>query len=612
MDSSLRIAIAYKTLVWVFAVAVCAVVAPAGEPAPVRFVHQRVNRSDDQGARLPQNTGLPENTGLLDNTGPFADWSNNRRRVRYGRDFDHVNNNNDGNSGRPLYHYSLTPAPGITAPWDSPPTVGDPSIEFLPQPPEAAADTRFERLPPVFESESGGPLPAVEPLPDLADELYLHGGSYLYCPEGDRLGWPGPGEAHYEYLRLPESWQKPLPLTAFAEFLGADAVKQYPLLKWFGPCGDAWEPRFVGHGDYQVFAFAFEANQQRSDAVGHQLRVDLDLRLTGTERFHVQFRPLGRGGSGGSYYQFNDPSGYIDNSTGEPDRYWFEGELYSIFSSYFDPFAVRDYHIVAGKFPLFLHNFLLINDEILGAVVSKNTIYGGSLSNLNVQVITGFNDVDTYPNEQTRIYGLHATADCRRMLFEGTYLYGAAENDSSRDAHYLGFSGTRLIGPWTTAVRALFKIGDEGGEGSGQLFVVENNFTRVWDSKPCGVEYGVFYANVFGATEGWNSLGGSNFNRLRSAFEVNPLVAISAGRAVTDDVWGVSTGVQLFRHHEDESIIPEVAFQSPAGEPVWGVGVRYLRKTSRRTFFELLGVANFSDDAAYRREGVFAAETIVF
>jgi hypothetical protein len=162
------------------------------------------------------------------------------------------------------------------------------------------------------------------------------------------------------------------------------------------------------------------------------------------------------------------------------------------------------------------------------------------------------------------------------------------------------------------ALRTLFKIGDKGGDGSGQLFVLENNFTRVWDSKPCGVEYGVFYANVFGATEGWNSLGGSNFNRLRSAFEVNPLVVISSGRVLMNDIWGASAGVQLFRHHEDESIIPEVAFQSPEGEPVWGLGLRYLRKTGRRTFFEALGVANVSDDLAFRREGVFLSETIVF
>ena len=209
------------------------------------------------------------------------------------------------------------------------------------------------------------------------------------------------------------------------------------------------------------------------------------------------------------------------------------------------------------------------------------------------------------PAQQTRIVGVHATADYRRVLFEGSYIYAAGETDSSRDVHYTAISGTKLFGPWTTALRALFKIGDSGGTGSGQLFVAENNFTRVWECAPCGIEYGVYYANLFGATRGWNSLGGSNFNRLRSAFEVNPLVVISSGLAAGSEIWGAACGVQLFRHHEDESFVPEVAYQSVDGRSVAGIGLRYLRKTGCRSFLEVLGVANFSSHSQLRREGVF-------
>lgn len=483
----------------------------------------------------------------------------------------------------------------------------DVPVEILAVPPDPVGET--ERLDP---SPSGTELPSHEMLPPLAEELWTHGGSYLYCPEGDRLGWPCNGPSHDELLRLPEGWQKPLPLTAFAEFLGADPVKQYPMLKWFGPGATSWEPRLVGYGGYQVFGFGFEANRQRRDAVGHQLRIELDLRLTGTERFHVQFRPLGRGNSGGSFYQFNDPSGYVDHSTGEPQRYWIEGELFSILSGVLDSFAVRDVHFLGGKFPYALHNTLLINDEIIGLVVSKNTIYFSKLSNLNVQLIAGFNDVDTYSDEQTHLYGVHATADIRRLLLEFSYLHAFAETDSGRDADFLAFSGTKMIGACTIAARSFFKFGDERGTGDGQLLVLESNRRRVWESHPCGVEHGVFYANFFGATKGWNSLGGSNFNRLRSSFEVNPLTAISIGNTVTDDIWGASGGVQLFRHHDDESIVPEVAFQSVAGEPVWGIGLRYLKKLGPRTFFEALGVKNFSGQPALRREGLFLASTVLF
>jgi len=478
--------------------------------------------------------------------------------------------------------YTMSPVPGLPG-----------SLATLPEPLEEVS-------------------PDDEPLPPLEEELWMHGGSYLYAPEGDRLAWPGHDEhAHYQLLRLPECWQEPRPLTFFADFLGADPIRQYPRLHWPGCEGYAWEPRFVGYGSYEVLGLAFEENNRRQDGLGHQLLVDLDLRLTGTERFHVQFRPLGRGNTGGSFLQLNDPVTYIDNSTAEPDRYWFEGELHSMFSTFLDPFAVRDVHVVAGRFPFVLHNALLMNDDILGLVVNKNTIYFGNLSNLNVQVFYGAKDVDTFRDADARTVGVHASADYKRVLIESTYAFVAHEADSSRDQHFAALSVTRLTGALTTAGRAMFKWGDAGGTGSGQLFVLETNLTRVFSDNFAGVEYGVYYCNAFVATEGWNPISGGNFDRLRSAFEVNPLINISTRGALADTA-GVALGVQLFRHHEDESIIPEIAFDVPGGEPVLGFGLRYLIKTGPRSFAQVLGVVNFSDDPRFDREGVFVSETILF
>lgn len=467
--------------------------------------------------------------------------------------------------------------------------------------------SRFPPLPPdPYAGEQ-------TPLPSLDEELWLHGGAHLYEPEGDRRNWPDDDQLRvpYELLRLPETFQEPLPLTAFTDFLGADPIRTYPRLHWPGANGYAWEPQFVGYGSYQMFGFALEQNNRRQDVVGHQLLIDLDLRLTGTERFHVQYRPLGRRRTGGSYYQFSDPSGYVDNSTIEPDRYWFEGELHSMLGSFVDPFAALDYHVVAGRFPFALHNSLLMNDDIIGVVVNKNTIYAGPLSNLNVQVFYGANDVDAFTNADAQLYGVHATFDYRRAFFEATYAFVRHDFDASRDEHFTAFSGTQFFGPLSVAGRAMFKFGDEGGRGAGQLFVVESNYTRIFHENWAGVESAVCYGNAFVATSGWNSLAGGNFNRLRTSFEVNPLVQIAAGNT-TGQNWGAAVGVQLFRHHDDESLIPEFAFQAPDNVPVWGVGLRYQRKTGPRSFFEALGVWNESSDSRFARQGVFVSETILF
>lgn len=451
-----------------------------------------------------------------------------------------------------------------------------------------------------------------EPLPPLEEELWWHGGSYLYEAEGDRLNWPDTcdesSEAHPTFLRLPENWQKPRPLTHFQEFLGADPIHPRPGLQWFGKDGFQWEPRFVGYGSYEIFGIAVEDGGLRTDGIGHQALVDLDLRLTGTERFHMQFRPLGEKNSGGSFYQFNDPAGYRDNSTGVPDRWWFEGEVFSIFGGLFeDEFTPRDYHVVIGKFPFALHNSLLMNDDIVGIAVNKNTLLIAPLSNLNVQVFYGLDDVDGFLGANLDVAGVHLTADYRHALLEATYVSAHNSGRDDLDAHYAAFSATQFFGPMTLAGRVLTKWDDSGSRGDGQLYVLESNLHRVMPhSFQCatGIEHAVFYLNAFLATSGWNPISGGNFDRLRSTFEVNPLVQIARGVRV-DDTAGVSLGVQLFRHHDDESIIPEVVWEESDGEAIYGGGVRYLRKIGPRTYIQLQGVRTFSDDDALEREGVF-------
>lgn len=376
-----------------------------------------------------------------------------------------------------------------------------------------------------------------------------------------------------------------------------------------------WEPRLVAYGGYQLFAQALEVGDDRQDLIGHQLLIDVDFKATSTERIHLQFRPIGERNTGGSYYQFNDPVGYVDNSTAIPERWWFEGEIASMFGGYVDdPFVPRDYVITAGKFPYVLHNGLLLNDDITGVILSKNNIYLGQLSNLNLQFFTAFDDVDAYEENTGNLYGVHATADYRRVLAEFTYAWVEHPFDSQRSAHYMAASATILSGPRTLAARIFGKFGDSSGRGSGGLFVLESNWTRTWHHGLCGLgvfDKGVYYANAFAATRGWNSISGGNFDRLRTAFAVNPLIGVSAS-ADPDDTAGVALGVQMFGHHEDYFLVPEIAFETPQGDATFGFGLDFQIKTGKRSFFDARGIITTSDNQDFRRRGVFLSETILF
>jgi hypothetical protein len=487
-------------------------------------------------------------------------------------------------------------------------------------------DREFQDLPEPAPIQSNPPHGAPrqfesdfddEDLPPLEEELRRHGGAHLYAEEGDGFR-EGAAEFndHVQVLRLPQWWEKPEPpLTGFADFEGADEIRDYPGSQWFGSEGFQWEPRVVGYGSYEVFGLALEQGGQRQDGIGHQLIVDFDMRLTGTERAHVQFRPFGRENTGGSFFQINDRSHYDDNSTGIPDRWWIEGEFYSLFGGVIDDqFTPLDYHITVGKVPYRLHNSLLVNDEMTGVILTKNTLIVPPLSNLNVQGFYFFDDVNTATPKSTELVGLHAQADWRHVFIEGTLAYVSHASDNRHDARYGAASVTKFFGPLSLAGRALFKGGDEAGRGDGALYVIESNFTRtVPHELQCktGIDYAVFYANVFSATSGWNSISGANLNRLRSTFAVDPLVRIARGENPSD-THGVSVGVQLFRDHEDESFMPEFAYEEPQGEPVWGFGLRWQKKLGPQIYIDALGVMTWSDNEALDREGVFVSTFLVF
>jgi hypothetical protein len=64
--------------------------------------------------------------------------------------------------------------------------------------------------------------------------------------------------------------------------------------------------------------------------------------------------------------------------------------------------------------------------------------------------------------------------------------------------------------------------------------------------------------------------------------------------------------------NQDESIIPEFAYENRSSANVWGVGVRYRRKVMSRMFIEVNGVRNWSPNPAFERKGVFLSSTVIF
>jgi hypothetical protein len=264
-----------------------------------------------------------------------------------------------------------------------------------------------------------------------------------------------------------------------------------------------------------------------------------------------------------------------------------------------------------------MQNFLLFNDDVTGLIVGKNTLVIPPFSNIHLQTFYLIDDVDAFESRYPSVVGGQVTADYRLAFLEANYLHlfnDAAPGGDGRDTDYFALSGTQFFGPLTLAGRAMFKTGGPADPGDGQLYVIESSFTRrppQWVHERCGIELAVSYLNLFHATSGWQPAAGGNFDRLRNVFALNPLLQIAAGRPPTNTT-GAALGVQLFRQHEDESIIPEIAVEETDSSTVWGVGLQYERKLSQWTYLNLRGVKTWSGDERFVREGVFASTFFLF
>jgi len=476
-------------------------------------------------------------------------------------------------------------------------------------------------VPPAPEAESsapdpGGPTETIY-LPPLEQELQQHGGSYLYEPldVADRAQRKA-CDQHYPLLRVPECFQEPQPPVSLPnDYLAPGFVQWSPDLHGLGDDPYMWEPRFVLHGGYQLFGAYFDQGGTERNGIGQQLFVDLDYRLTGTERFHVQFRPLGQQNTGGSFWQLNSPQQYFDNSTAAPQRWWFEGELQSLFGPWGgDETRQLDVNFTAGRFLYRLHNGLLMNNEMVGVVVAKNNIINTPLSDLNVQLFYAPDQVQSFP-ASADLYGVHLTADYRHAFLEATWAFLDRNSAPQFQTQYLAASATQFFGPVTLAGRTMYRFAGDSGALDGNFHTIESNLMRIPGETVqmmTGVEQTVTYCNLFYASQNWTPIAGEGISRLRSAFSVDPLLQIAAANMPPSERYGVSLGSQLFRRHQDESIIPEFAYENRSSANVWGIGLRYRRKVCSRMYIELNGIRNWSQNPLFERKGVFLSSTVIF
>ncbi|HEY7643694.1 MAG TPA: hypothetical protein VH858_01520, partial [Hyphomicrobiales bacterium] len=251
-------------------------------------------------------------------------------------------------------------------------------------------------------------------------------------------------------------------------------------------------PGLAIYGDWRT-AVAYNQNNGNDIAqIATRVNIDVDFKITGTERIHAFFTPLQDNarftrcefGGGGV-----DEEKCILEFDPNPQTLFFEGDIGSLWSGFTGTAASFDLPVTAGLFPLFLQNGIWANDAILGGAASltaKNSRALG-LSNYDITFFAAFDNVDNAliksdvsanrNNNIANLYGATTFIDAFGGYIEAGYglIQGNDDQIDGELTHFLTASFTkRYYNTLSNSTRFFANFGD-GNDQEGFLVISENS-----------------------------------------------------------------------------------------------------------------------------------------
>ena len=396
-------------------------------------------------------------------------------------------------------------------------------------------------------------------------------------------------------------------------------------------------PGLAVYGDWRT-AVAYNNNNGKDIAqIATRLNIDVDLKITATERIHAFFTPI-QDDNIYSRFEFGGGDG-DDQFTAEfdpdPATLFFEGDFGSLYSGFSGKEASFDLPFTVGLFPLFLQNGIWANDAILGGAVTlpaKNSAALG-LANFDITFFAAFDNVDNAGNisaddDDKLLYGVTVFVDAFDGFVEAGYglieddeLVGLIEGHDELDGlltHFLTAAYTRRYYNTLSNSTRLFAnfaddpfanfLDDLEGENDGFAIISENSLISGLPSTL------IPYANFFvGFGNPQPLVDGNNAGILKNVginFETDALTGFPKLDDTGSNAFGGAIGLQ-YLFNLDRQLVFEVAMVQPfeedgigAQHAQYGFGVRYQVPLNRAWLFradatyQILAVAdedNFED-----------------
>ncbi|MCY2973926.1 MAG: hypothetical protein NTW52_04570 [Planctomycetota bacterium] len=313
---------------------------------------------------------------------------------------------------------------------------------------------------------------------------------------------PVPYQA-YDFRGTPAPAEHYMPEMDIATYYGKYFVPtQRPWVEWWRPfyTGGMYDPaipvfsdvnpltpHFLVYGDYRAGVGVHHSKGKPVRSVANRLNLDLDLRLTGTERIHAFTGPLDNNNQF-TRLDFSDSRNvrFESELDFQFDTLFFEGDLGAMTGGLAGVDAPFDLPFTFGQIPLLYQNGIWMEDAITGVAFGFPWRNSRALnwSNYDVTFFAGFNQV-TSPafennNQAAQVFGTAWFIEAYDGYIEADYAFLSDQDGLERSYHNMALAYTRrYFTKFSNSIRVLGNIGQEGARtdrtADGFLLLCENS-----------------------------------------------------------------------------------------------------------------------------------------
>ncbi len=351
--------------------------------------------------------------------------------------------------------------------------------------------------------------------------------------------------------------------------LGREMYQSGPFKRAGGLLGshNVLSPQLLVYGDWRS-GVGYNQAGPSFGVWGNRLNLDVDLKLTATERVHALFRPLEKRGQFTGAALTGTNKGFKGNFDGEPVALFFEGDLGALLGGLVRKDNPFDMPIAAGLMPLLFHNGVWLEDAFLGGaftIPARNSKRLG-ISNYDVTFFAGADRVSnpTVGNgkDNGMIFGTNSFIETRKGYIEAGYAYVTGKKDGGQDFSSLALSFTRRYrGRVSNSVRyigAFSAKSGAGGKADGHLLLIENSLIT---SRPSTfVPYlNLFYGIDSPVSAARDAGAGGILKNTGLNFEADAITGFPSLTATGQNAAGGAIGLNMLGNGLDRQVVLELA-----------------------------------------------------